>query len=544
MDYGTSGREVLPTPEAGLAAAPEPEPEPGPVAGDPAPRRWRGRGGGLLAGWPLVVVLAVQAVLSLRLVRADTAFEDEALYLWAGHREWAHWLHGTPVPPLSAFFSGAPVIYPPIGALADSIGGLAAARILSLVFMLGATALLWAATRRLFGRRAAFFATALFALAGPTLHLGAFATYDALALLLIAVAAWCVIRAGERPDATGWMLAAGAALALANATAYATALLDPVIILLAWAIAWPRPGGKAAAARCATLLTVTATLLLAGLLFGGGSYLTGISKTTLTRVAGTDTPWAVLTDAWSWSAVIVLLAICGAIISYTRHQMSPGTWLLTLVSAAALLAPLEQAALHTTASLDKHVDTGAWLAAIAAGYATDQFIAAAAARWIQLTCAACVTALAFPASLGITQSRALATAWPNSASFTSIFARTLAQNPTGRLLVEDPSIAKYYLPAGIQWQRWSSTRNIVLPSGASTGGPSAATGVIGPGNPRAFARYIAQGYFTLVALNYADTTTLDHQITTDLRTSHRYHIIEVIPYGTGTYVIFRSEPRT
>src|SRR2546421_224727 len=91
--------------------------------------------------------------------------------------------------------------------------GLAGARLLSLVFMLGATALLWAAAGRLYGRRAAFFAAALFAVSGPVLHLGAFATYDALSVLLVALAAWCVIRAGDRGEGTGWMVAAGAALA-------------------------------------------------------------------------------------------------------------------------------------------------------------------------------------------------------------------------------------------------------------------------------------------------------------------------------------------
>ena len=39
-------------------------------------------------------------------------------------------------------FSGAPVLYPLFGALTDSIGGLSAARILSLIFMLGVTLLL------------------------------------------------------------------------------------------------------------------------------------------------------------------------------------------------------------------------------------------------------------------------------------------------------------------------------------------------------------------------------------------------------------------
>ena len=78
--------------------------------------------------WPLLVVLAVQAILSFRLVRADTAFQDEALYLWAGHLEWATVLHGTPIPQFPSYFSGAPVIYPPLAALADSLGGLTAAR--------------------------------------------------------------------------------------------------------------------------------------------------------------------------------------------------------------------------------------------------------------------------------------------------------------------------------------------------------------------------------------------------------------------------------
>src|ERR1700728_3478107 len=98
---------------------------------------------------PLLVVLTVQVVLSLRLLGANTAFQDEALYLRAGHLEWAHWLHHTPIPDFPAYFSGAPVIYPPLGALADDVGGLVAARILSLCFMLGATSLLWATTVRL-----------------------------------------------------------------------------------------------------------------------------------------------------------------------------------------------------------------------------------------------------------------------------------------------------------------------------------------------------------------------------------------------------------
>jgi len=510
---------------------------------------WRVNGLRVLAGLPLLAVLVVQAVLSLRLVRLDTAFQDEALYLWAGHLQWAHWLHGAPIPPLAAYFSGAPVIYPPIAALADSIGGLAAARALSLVFMLGTTGLLWATASRLFGRRAAFFAAALFAVLGPTLHLGAFATYDAMSMFLVALAAWCVIRAGARKDVTGWMLAAGAALALANAAGYWSVLFDPVVVMLALLIALPKPGGRLAARRIATLLTVLATPLLMGLLIGGRHYITGVAQTTLARVGGSDSALSLLGDAWTWTGVIVVLAVCGVAVSYAGRQRRTQTWLLAVLAIAALLAPLEQARLHTGASLNKHVDLGVWFAAIAAAYAVERLITAGpAGRLRALTCGACVIALVFPVSLGASQSRAFSTSWPNSASFIAIL-RPLADHGTGRLLVEDPAPARYYLPSGSQWQRWSSTRNIVLPSGASTGGPHESAGVTGPGSPAAYDRFIAQGYFSVVALNFADTTALDHRIAADLRRNPHYHIIQVIPYGievapigVGTYVIWRYEP--
>jgi len=504
---------------------------------------WRGPGLAVPGWWPLLPVLAVQALLSLRLVRADTAFQDEAAYLWAGHLQWAHWLHGTPIPPFAAYFSGAPVFYPPAGALADAAGGLAGARILSLCFMLGATALLWATASRLYGRRAAFFAAALFAVLGPTLHLGAFATYDALSVLLVAAAAWCVVRAGQRQDATGWMLAAGTALALANAAAYPSALFDPIVIMLALLTAFPRPGGKPAAARCLTLLAVVAVLLTAGLLTGGSSYADGIGRTTLARAPGSDSPLTVLAHSWSWTGLVAVLAICGVIISWVTRQGPARTWLLAVLASAALLGPLEQGRLHTAASLNKHVGLGAWFAAIAAGYAADKFIASApAGRNRTLTSAACVIALAFPLTLGASQSRAFSTDWPDAYSFISIL-RPLAGHGTGHLLIEDPSIAEYYLPAGSHWKRWSSTRNIVLPSGASTGGPSSTAGVTGPGNTGVFAEFITAGYFSLIALNFADTTPLDHRIADQLHQDPRYHTIAVIPYGPhGTYVIWRYEP--
>jgi hypothetical protein len=367
-----------------------------------------------------------------------------------------------------------------------------------------------------------------------------------LSVLLVAAAAWCVVRAGARVDATGWMVAAGVALAVANAAAYSSALFDPVVIAVAMLTAFPRPGGRAAVARGATLLTVLAALLLAGTLIGGSSYISGIKQTTLTRVAGSDSVMTVLAHSWAWTGLVFVAALCGVAVSWARRQPATRTWLLVVLAFAALLVPAEQASLQTLASLNKHGDMGAWFAVIAAGYAADRLVAAApAGRMRTLTCGACVVALALPAALGATQSWTFATNWPNSASFTAIL-HPLVERGSGHLLVEDPPIAEYYLPAGSQWQRWSSTRNIILPSGESTGHPVKAAGVVGAGDPAAFARYIAAGYFSLVALNYADTTALDHAITADLHRNPHYHIVQVVPYGIevppfgqGTYVIWR-----
>ena len=117
---------------------------------------------------------------------------------------------------------------------------------------------------------------------------------------------------------------------------------------------------------------------------------------------------------------------------------------------------------------------------------------------------------------------------------------------SGHLLVEDPTIAEYYLPEGSQWQRWSSTRNIITPAGTSTGGPSQAAGVVGSGNAGTFAMYIREGYFSVIALNFSDTTSLDLALAKDISESHHYYKAQVVPYGIeippigqGTYVIWK-----
>lgn len=102
----------------------------------------------------LLVILLVQAALSLRL--ANAAFEDEALYVYAGHVEIGHLFYGQiEYGGFGSYFSGAPTLYPVLAAAVDSLFGLAGVRAMSLLFMLVATACLYGLTRRLFNERAA-----------------------------------------------------------------------------------------------------------------------------------------------------------------------------------------------------------------------------------------------------------------------------------------------------------------------------------------------------------------------------------------------------
>jgi hypothetical protein len=483
--------------------------------------------------WLLGGVLAVQVAASGRLVWSNTAFSDEALYLWAGRLEWAHWLHGAPVPAFATYFSGAPVLYPPLAALAERVGGLTGARLLSLCFMLGATSLLWATTSRLRGQRAAFFASALFVALGPTQFLGAFATYDAMALFLMALAAWSVTRAALDEERAGWFLVGIAALVLANATKYASALFDPVVVGMAALAAWPRIGAKRSAARAGLLAAYVAAALAVALLLGSQDYVKGVLQTTLARAAGTAPASSVLLMAWGWSKTVVVIAAFGAATAWRAERVRAKALLLTVLAAAALLAPVEEARLHTTVALQKHVDFGAWFAAVTAGYAIDRRASWAGGRRAQAwSAAACAAALLVPANAGAAQARALYGEWANSARLAAVMQRFTAEGD-GPILMDNPSIGEFYSPAGAQWWRWSSTGSVRFALHVVT---AARVGGILPAGT--FQPLIASGYFTTIALTPSDRSGLDTDITADLRRNHGYHLAAQVPYGRSSYDIW------
>jgi 4-amino-4-deoxy-L-arabinose transferase-like glycosyltransferase len=506
-------------PETGPASGVVTQDHRGPVPDPREAKRWPGRRSLPILWWPLLAVLVVQVVLSLRLVWSNTAFQDEALYLRAGHLEWALWLHQTPIPDFAAYFSGAPVIYPPLGALADTIGGLAAARILSLCFMLGVTCLLGATTARLYGQRAALLAAGLFATLAGTQFLGAFATFDAMALFLLALAAWLAVRSADCRfrTRTALLIAAGVTLAAADATKYATALFTPVVLVVVALAVWRRHKGGAWLAAVLTVLCTWLTLVAAAVVAGGREYWLGITTSTLTRPQSDVSVTAVLKSAYVWTSLILVLAVIGAVLaicSKTRGKLLPA-----VLAAAALLAPVEQARLHTAVSLQKHVVFGAWFAAIAAGYAMARFSRVDPGRGWAAVMALPIAASTLFGSMG--QAASLYEVWPNAAGVVNVLRSAIHSHP-GNYLAEDYDVEAYYLRADVPWQRWSSTYYFSY--------PEAPPGVL------SYEAAINGHYFSLVILDFGDTATTDVEITADMRHAGGYYVLSRV----GRFTIWAS----
>ena len=482
----------------------------------------------------LIAILTIQAVLSLQLIWSNTAFLDEAIYVSAGHVEIAHWLHGTPVPAYATYFSGAPVIYPPIASIADSIGGLAAARILSLVFMLGVTSLLWSLTSRLFGKRAAVCAATLFAILGPTLRLGAFATFDAMALFLLAMSAWCMVSSQDRDDSALLLLAGTVLLALANATKYSTTLFDPSVVALAGLAVVGKRGVKAAVARSGYVATGCLGLISALLALGGPWYLAGVLYTTVSRSSGGSPARLVLADSWKWVGLVCIIAVAAVILCVLQRHDRVQVFILTVLAASSVLAPLNQARIHTTTSLSKHVDFGAWFAAAAAGYAISRL--AQIGRWKSLhlvLTAFVLIMITVPVGItGRTQASEIFHEWPNSARLIAEL-NSLTRHYPGHYLAEDYDVPAYYLESTIPWQRWSSTWYFTYIS------PHASHPLTGLAAYRAA---INSHYFSLIILDFVDTAQTDGDITADMQQAGSYKVVAVVPSSVGQYTIWAYAP--
>jgi hypothetical protein len=458
--------------------------DPGPVASRPGRTR--------RAYLPLAIICAVQTALSLPLAWTNTAFTDEANYLWIGRLLIAHWLLGESWPAglVHRVLSGSPVIYPPLGAVAEGVAGLAGARILSLAFILGATILLYITASSLFGRTEAILATALWASTEAVFRL-TFATYDPMSVFLVALSAWLAVEAGSRLR-HGPLVASGAALALANATAYSSIVIDPVVIAFAFLVWLPRIGARRAGHWTAWF--AAAWLALFCLLITVSESWAGIAATVLNRKIDDYQPLSlILGDIARYSGLIIVTALTGAIIAIRTGQWRRG--LLALVGASALVVPAAQLYFQTAWALDKHLALDIWFASMAAGYGclmAGRRLARAVGVRPGVVAGAGVIALFCVLGTDWTLASVKFHQWPNATSFVTALRPVAARTNSPIFTSSQEHVAEYYTKQGSKWWLWQASGLSLDPAGV----------------PRShwksyYATHVAAGRFGVIALFYA-----------------------------------------
>jgi 4-amino-4-deoxy-L-arabinose transferase-like glycosyltransferase len=407
----------------------------------------------------LIVILIVQACLSLLLAMSNTAFGDEALYIWAGHVELTHWLGHVAIQPTTYndYFSGAPQLYPPLAAMADSIGGLIGARILSLFFMLGTTILLYSTANRLSGRKAALFSCALWLACEPNLRMGGYATYDPMAIFCICLALWAAVKAADSKYHVELVGLAAAAAAIGCVTAYSYAIYLPVVVIVGY-FAWGRARGLKRSAISAAGMVIFLSALLA--LIPTLLHLWhGISFTTVHRDISRDheTRASILQTAWSYAGLVTVISSAAAVMALATARGLSDRLLRCALLGAAFVVPVYQILIAKTGwALDKHLACGMWCVVLVAG------MGLASISWPKVKgpalVAAASVALAVPVFDGWFSAYGIQRSWPDMSNLVAAV-RPLTASEHGTLYIGAiPSYLDYYTwPASLRRVTWKSS---------------------------------------------------------------------------------------
>jgi hypothetical protein len=304
---------------------------------------------------PLIAVLTVLVLFAVRL--RNGAMIDEALYINLGNQ-----YLGGPPPTRSDtdFISGAPFLYPVLAAALDGIGGLWLVRLASLAAVVVAVVALERAVIGLeASRRAGIMAALAFAFVGPVVMVAMLATFDAVVVMLLALA----LMVATTRRGMGSAALVGGLLALAALTKYTAAPLA-LVVLVVLLVAGPAGLRRGAAAAGTALALLGLAWLRWGDLLGPG-----VAFTTTQRNALGPTPAALLLGSLLVTMGLLLaLALAGAL-----RPARPGLGRMrSIVLNLALLGgglalPLGQVRLGEGVSFGKHLAYSALFLAPLAG---------------------------------------------------------------------------------------------------------------------------------------------------------------------------------
>jgi 4-amino-4-deoxy-L-arabinose transferase-like glycosyltransferase len=438
-----------------------------------------------------------QAAISIIALR-NTAFLDEALYIYAGEQLLQS---KATVGQYASYFSGYPDFYPATAGLLNLLGGLELVRLFSTVCMLFVTSCVFLVTERLYDRESAFAAAALFAFTGPTLFLSHLATFDALALMFLAMATTLAVSVATARDnqlAMRMSLFIAVLLVLAVAAKYAALLWVPfVIAILAvqtigqqrWRHGWRYP--------IVTIAGIAALRWFAIPLITN-DVLQGITSTTTHRIAMIPEPLAMLlATILHAGSLIWVLGLLGLLLMPRQQRLVS---LLLLI--ASLAAPVYHLYSGESTSLYKHMSFALFFAAPVAGTAVGVVMKRISAWWsthrvLQLAgalgCVAVLVAfLAHILTLSIVSAQAQYASWPSTSQLATTMAPLLSAKHV-RCLCEDAEVLEYELSATTTAAQYTSPYYFKYQVGSQA--------LIGDA---AYTAAIDAGYFDVIELSFAD----------------------------------------
>ncbi len=484
--------------------------------------------------WPLILVLAMQAIISVVTLH-NTAFQDEGLYLYAGRQIFRYWMGGpVPLDRYAFYFSGYPDVYPVIGGVLDMIGGLELARWFSLFCMMGVNAIVYYSTRKLFQRPAAIFASATYASLGPVLFLSRLATYDALCIFLIALATGIAyqVSIGRHP----WLaLMMGPVFVLSVLTKYAAMLFAlPVLgILVFCSIAFQ--GWRRMLLRLAIAIVTLVISLVVAYHFMDKLAFHAIAGSTTNRVVSNQTPSQILfMHVLQVVGIVYAVALLGLVPVFFRSQRF--RLIALLLFASSWLAPAYHIYKQEFVSIDKHLAFGLFFAmplvgyalAWLAGYMQRTFSNSNGRYWLA---GLSVVLLVF--TLGTQQSQTGYASWADTSALSYVL-HTQMRDGTGRFLVEDIEVARYDArDVSEQWQ-WNGLYYFYYVNAAHKQ-------LLGD---EAVTQAISDRYFALVELSFIYQPAEARFIAQQMALSRNYDLIAEVPFqnsfGTGHFYLWRS----
>ncbi|WP_149359531.1 ArnT family glycosyltransferase [Lolliginicoccus suaedae] len=407
--------------------------------------RWR-------APWHLALLAtasAILAVLAWRPGSNSNAFQDEGLYLYMGHRVIDSLLGGGLVHEYpGTYFSGAPQFYPVLGAVADSIGGLAGARLLSLLLMIVAVIAIDGIGRQLFGPVAGITGALAFAVAGPVIFVAHLATFDALAIMLLSLATWWTVHSARHDGLLAGPLV-GAILAAAFLAKYGAIAYLPGIAALGTILAWRRLGPTALWRGFLVLASAAVVTLFVTLVWWHG-LAGGMMATTFDRapmsIASTG---SLLGSVTQWAGPWLALAAAGAVVAAARRQPA----IATLLLAMSVIAIVQHLRIGEATSLPKHLAFGLVFAAPLIGCFLAMLIGARRRAGTVVV----ALAIALLAVSGAATSMRLMTTWVDDSGILPVLEQRALDAPGKVVLGEEPSAQRYALRGTYEPLQWTDT---------------------------------------------------------------------------------------